>query len=753
MIEQIGGTQAGQFGSLAVTGAATLAGTLGVDQRIPAGSGGQYFVSIRRQVSGNSAASSTPLRGAPIPSAPTTRPEYRKRRGHRGALRRPGGHPDARPQPIGGRPAGDRDLDGDEPREHGHHGRLARRRVPVGRRTDRCRRHPAWPPSPKATPPLAANGSYQASASFTVPVGHRREPTPCWSTPIMTSAEPNRRIRNNVRLVSVSGVAAAARPARHRPGRRSVERLAVGRHGDGRLERQQRGRRPGQRQLVRPDSPWSTRPPARRSSIPTRRTAATAFPRAAARRGRTAYAAQRGGGRRPTEHHRHGRRGQQTCWSTIPAARIDTNRSANITAQSTLAPYPDLVAGAVSAPATTVVGQPVTVSWTDVNQGTAAATGHGPTGSIVYASPTGTDPTFVGSATFSGTLPAGQSTPQSATVTLPLNLVGTYYFGVTADYLDQVIEAGTPARRRFPVGDADRGARSGGRVGATGRHDAQFGQQLSVTWTVNNAGNGPATGDWSDQVVPLAAKRANAGATLLLTQAESAKSPLAAGGGYTQTAQVTLPLTCSFRARQLLSSSSRSTGQASPGRPRPATTRPPAAISLALTPAARTGGQHASWFQPGAGRPGIQRRSWNDQNNGAATASGAWIDKVYLSIDQNAGPRHAHRALPLQRLARARAIRHADPAFDLPQHGRAVLHHRDHRRRRRHPGSARTRPTTRTASTTSHRSLSRRHCPTWWSPASRRRTTACSRAPRSRSRTPSRTRAAARPRRSRTGRI
>ena len=97
-----------------------------------------------------------------------------------------------------------------------------------------------------------------------------------------------------------------------------------------------------------------------------------------------------------------------------PDGTPEASSTATVTATSALAPYPNLVAATVSGPATTVLGQPVTVSWTDANQGTAAATGTWTDGIYLYISPTDTNPTFVGSTTISGTLPAGQSTPQSA---------------------------------------------------------------------------------------------------------------------------------------------------------------------------------------------------------------------------------------------------------------------------------------------------------------------------------------------------
>ncbi len=322
------------------------------------------------------------------------------------------------------------------------------------------------------------------------------------------------------------------------------------------------------------------------------------------------------------------------------SGQIDTNRSANITAQATLAPYPNLVAATVSAPATTVLGQAVTVSWTDVNQGTAAATGTWSDGIYLYASPTDTHPTFVGGATLTGTLPAGQSSPQSATLTLPLNRVGAYYFGVTTDYLDQVIEAGTVRQDTLSsqatlIEEADLVADSV-QPAAT---SAQFGQPLSVTWTAHNGGNGAALGTWSDQLYLSSQATLNSGSTLLLTQAENANSPLAVGASYSTTATVTLPLSNSLAAGSYyiiaVVNSSNTQLESTASNNQAASTAisltmpalPDLVVSSVTGPAQGFIGQQAIVF-------------WTDENIGAATATGPWTDTVYLmsaDLSQNLG--------------------------------------------------------------------------------------------------------------------
>ena len=108
-----------------------------------------------------------------------------------------------------------------------------------------------------------------------------------------------------------------------------------------------------------------------------------------------------------------------------------------------LATLPILVVGTVSAPATGVLGQPITVSWTDANQGNAAATGTWVHRIYLYGSPSGGGPVLLGSVHFTGSVAAGQSVPLSATVDIPASPPGSFYVGVTADYFEQIAEAST----------------------------------------------------------------------------------------------------------------------------------------------------------------------------------------------------------------------------------------------------------------------------------------------------------------------
>ncbi len=181
---------------------------------------------------------------------------------------------------------------------------------------------------------------------------------------------------------------------------------------------------------------------------------------------------------------------------------LDTNRSANITAQSTLAPYPNLVVGSVSAPGTAVVGQSIPVSWTDVNQGNATASGSWVDRIYLYQSPTDISPLLLASVPFTGTIAAGKSASLSSTVYLPTDDTGSFYLGVTTDFFDQVVEAST-TRQNTTILTQPTQIASPELVAQsvqTSTSATQFGQTVSVTWTVANNGNATATGSWTDEL-------------------------------------------------------------------------------------------------------------------------------------------------------------------------------------------------------------------------------------------------------------
>ncbi|MGD1277561.1 MAG: CARDB domain-containing protein [Tepidisphaeraceae bacterium] len=122
-----------------------------------------------------------------------------------------------------------------------------------------------------------------------------------------------------------------------------------------------------------------------------------------------------------------------------PQTPAENNNVSQISAAATLAPYPDLQVTGVSAPATGYNGQSAVISWTDINNGTAAA--NGPWVDSVYAAADaqGDGKQLLGTFTFAGTLAVGDSVQRSQQVYLP-STPGTYWIHVTTNATQSVQE-------------------------------------------------------------------------------------------------------------------------------------------------------------------------------------------------------------------------------------------------------------------------------------------------------------------------
>jgi hypothetical protein len=94
-------------------------------------------------------------------------------------------------------------------------------------------------------------------------------------------------------------------------------------------------------------------------------------------------------------------------------------RTATLTGTSTLAPYPDLVIGEITAPATALPGQTIKVGLTLANHGTGAATGTWTDQLFLSDDANVGDDLFLGNFSFTGTLDAGQTLTRNLDVILP----------------------------------------------------------------------------------------------------------------------------------------------------------------------------------------------------------------------------------------------------------------------------------------------------------------------------------------------
>ncbi|MGA2033680.1 MAG: CARDB domain-containing protein, partial [Thermoguttaceae bacterium] len=231
-------------------------------------------------------------------------------------------------------------------------------------------------------------------------------------------------------------------------------------------------------------------------------------------------------------------------YANVYNQQAETNKNNNTAASAAVAVNgADLTVSSVTAPANASLGQPTTVTWTVQNIGLSSA--DQPWSDGVYYS---AKSTFDNSAVFLTSVPAGSNSPlaaggsytQSAQVTLPSLAVGTYYFFVSTDVYHQQPETNennnTAGSAAVAVNGADLTVSS-----VTAPASASLGQPVTVNWTVENIGSGPAGQSWTDGVYYSTKSTFDNSAVFLTNVPAGSNSPLAAGGSYTQSAQVTLP--------------------------------------------------------------------------------------------------------------------------------------------------------------------------------------------------------------------
>ncbi len=280
---------------------------------------------------------------------------------------------------------------------------------------------------------------------------------------------------------------------------------------------------------------------------------------------------------------------------------------------------PDLTPTALSAPATVVVGQAVTASWTVKNQGS------GPTvrswKDTLYVSTTAVccANAVVLGAWDHGVVPGGSSYAQTKSVTLPGLPAGDYYLLVHVDADGDLHEANDSNNQRavpIRVTTADLTP-----TGLTSPASAVTQQAISVSWTVRNQGSGPATGGWVDQLY-LSPTPSCCASAISIGQWTPA-APLAAGATYTLTRSVTVPSVSPGTYYLALRTDAAGTlGEASETNNEQFVainvTTPDLVPTTFTAPATAEAGHTVSL-------------SWTVRNQGTGATTGSWSDKVHLS--------------------------------------------------------------------------------------------------------------------------
>src|SRR6266850_4441297 len=119
----------------------------------------------------------------------------------------------------------------------------------------------------------------------------------------------------------------------------------------------------------------------------------------------------------------------------------ESNNSASITAESTLAAYANLAVTDIAAPASALSGRSIELSWTVANSGTAAASGGWSDQIFLSSDANPGGDTFLGSFFYaSNALDAGHSVTRTEHVTLPSFLTGNQWIVVRTDAGNAVFE-------------------------------------------------------------------------------------------------------------------------------------------------------------------------------------------------------------------------------------------------------------------------------------------------------------------------
>jgi subtilase family serine protease len=167
---------------------------------------------------------------------------------------------------------------------------------------------------------------------------------------------------------------------------------------------------------------------------------------------------------------------------------------------------PDLAPNITDAPAEADTGDDVVIRWSVTNQGTAATIG-GWTDRVYLSTDNvlSSGDRLLGQYVFTGSLTAGTATSAELTVTLPPETVGTYFFLIATDVLNQVVEPGAEANNTAMQVVALQLAPYADLAVSDVTAPAQtIGDPASVTvgWTVSNLGTGPGRNEsWVDAVI------------------------------------------------------------------------------------------------------------------------------------------------------------------------------------------------------------------------------------------------------------
>ncbi len=288
---------------------------------------------------------------------------------------------------------------------------------------------------------------------------------------------------------------------------------------------------------------------------------------------------------------------------------------------------PDLMVRNVTAPTNAAVGQPISITFVLTNQGNVLATGTWHNAVLLSTTAGGASADTIGSLNYTGAVPPNGSVTLTQTVILPASIFGPRYLGVSADSGSAVVELNEANNTTFAATSLTIAAADLSAVSLSAPAIAQFGQSISVQFSVTNQGGVSAASSWSDEIYLSPSETSLAGATLL--EAVAGTSPLAAGNRYARTVSVQLPLTISSAPGPLflIALVDADNNQVESDESNNLVSTPITVMLPPLPDLAVHQVQAPAFALPGRDITLI----WSVTNRGNAAANGAWNDVVGLS--------------------------------------------------------------------------------------------------------------------------
>ncbi|HHX88190.1 MAG TPA: LEPR-XLL domain-containing protein, partial [Paracoccus sp.] len=297
-------------------------------------------------------------------------------------------------------------------------------------------------------------------------------------------------------------------------------------------------------------------------------------------------------------------------------------------------PYADLVVSAVDADATGASGQLINLSWTVENQGIGVTDTAVWTDRVqLFANPDGTGLLLTQNFTRVGALAAGEGYTREAQIRLPDGIEGTAYLRVRTSGPFEFIFTDNNLSQLVPL-EIARSPSPDLRVVDLAVPDAAIeGTAIDIAWRVENLGAASASGRWVDTVY---LEPVGGGARQLVGR-YATETTLQAGLGYQRTERVTLPLRMAGSYRLVVVTNESGTlfedGAAAQNN------LGMSSDVLTIAPLPRPNLQVAEIVATdGVAAGGTVSAEYEIINQGSVTASGNWVDRVYLSLDPFLSP-------------------------------------------------------------------------------------------------------------------